>query len=250
MIKITMQISRPCSIENWRRHQSINSKTKEALYPQTSRGSQTLIRIFPLWASSIFLATPIGIQINLVVLQALTMDCRLGPHFKIPAGSILVSVSTFFCIAIILSSTSKAHVGEAHWPVSNPPPTNRSRPRVECGQHGCFCTGGVREMHCRHLSPPPKRPTRWCHHAHVVVEAGTCRHWRGISFPGTSVLILPRVSDVAQKHGHGDDRTDHKDCILFEHCCDRVCLEGDGVVTGQYRKWEGRLCVLNVVGWC
>ncbi|XP_057484661.1 protein NRT1/ PTR FAMILY 2.6-like [Actinidia eriantha] len=64
---------------------------------------KTLIRIFPLWASSIVLATPIAIQINLVVLQPLTMDRRLGPHFKIPAGSILVSVSTFFCIAIILS---------------------------------------------------------------------------------------------------------------------------------------------------
>ena len=103
------------------------------------------------------------------------------------------------------------------------------------------------------LSPPPEQPTRWCHHAHVSVvvgaTAGTCRHWRGISFPGTSVLVLPRVSDITQKHDHGNDRTDHKDCLLFEHCRDWVCSEGDRVVTGQYRQWEGRLCVLNVVGW-
>ncbi|KAG5515433.1 hypothetical protein RHGRI_036476 [Rhododendron griersonianum] len=64
---------------------------------------KTLIRIFPLWSSSIFLGTPIGIQTSLLVLQALTMDRRLGPHFTIPAGSMLVSVSFFVCIALILS---------------------------------------------------------------------------------------------------------------------------------------------------
>ncbi|XP_058199691.1 protein NRT1/ PTR FAMILY 2.3-like isoform X1 [Rhododendron vialii] len=64
---------------------------------------KTLIRIFPLWSSSIFLGTPIGIQTSLLVLQALTMDRRLGPHFTIPAGSMLVSVFFFVCIALILS---------------------------------------------------------------------------------------------------------------------------------------------------
>ncbi|GFZ20503.1 major facilitator superfamily protein [Actinidia rufa] len=170
------------------------------------------------------------------------MDHRLGPHFKIPAGSILVCVNLLLNRHPPLQSTNKAHMAEAHWPVSNPPPTNKSQPRVEHGQHGCFCTGGVREMHCRHLSPPPERPTGWCHHAHVSVvvgaTAGTCRRWKGILFPGTSVLVLPKVSDVPQKHDHGNDRTDHKDCLLFEHCRDRVCSEGDRVVTGQYRQWE------------
>ncbi|XP_030968294.1 protein NRT1/ PTR FAMILY 2.3-like [Quercus lobata] len=51
---------------------------------------KTLFRIFPLWSSSIFLGTPIGVQLSLTVIQALTMDRHLGPHFQIPAGSILV----------------------------------------------------------------------------------------------------------------------------------------------------------------
>ncbi|KAG4191769.1 hypothetical protein ERO13_A07G115500v2 [Gossypium hirsutum] len=51
---------------------------------------KTLVRILPLWSSSIFLATPIAIQNSLTVLQALNMDRHLGQHLKIPAGSILV----------------------------------------------------------------------------------------------------------------------------------------------------------------
>ncbi|KAL4610296.1 hypothetical protein ACB092_08G041000 [Castanea dentata] len=63
---------------------------------------KTLFRIFPLWSSSIFLGTPIGVQASLTVIQALTMDRHLGPHFQIPAGSILVisliSTATFLTI--------------------------------------------------------------------------------------------------------------------------------------------------------
>jgi peptide/histidine transporter 3/4 len=51
-----------------------------------------IIGILPLWTSSIFLATPIAIQSSLTVLQALVMDRSLGPHFKIPPGSVLVMV--------------------------------------------------------------------------------------------------------------------------------------------------------------
>ncbi|EXC33223.1 Nitrate excretion transporter 1 [Morus notabilis] len=53
---------------------------------------KNLMRIFPLWSSSIFLSTPIAILLSLTILQALTMDVHLGPHFKIPASSILVLV--------------------------------------------------------------------------------------------------------------------------------------------------------------
>ncbi|KAJ7947757.1 protein NRT1/ PTR FAMILY 2.7-like [Quillaja saponaria] len=53
---------------------------------------KTVIRILPLWSTSIFLSTPIAIQSSLTVLQALSMDRHLGPHFKIPAGSIIVLV--------------------------------------------------------------------------------------------------------------------------------------------------------------
>ncbi|KAJ4979102.1 hypothetical protein NE237_009882 [Protea cynaroides] len=51
---------------------------------------KTLLRLFPLWSSGIFLSTPIGVQISLTILQALTMDRHVGPHFQIPAGSFLV----------------------------------------------------------------------------------------------------------------------------------------------------------------
>ncbi|KAK8641529.1 hypothetical protein V6N13_010928 [Hibiscus sabdariffa] len=53
---------------------------------------KSLIRILPLWASTVFLATPIAIQNNMTVLQALAMDPHLGPNFKIPAGSITIVV--------------------------------------------------------------------------------------------------------------------------------------------------------------
>ncbi|KAL6967373.1 hypothetical protein U1Q18_033183 [Sarracenia purpurea var. burkii] len=63
---------------------------------------KTLIRIFPLWSTSILLAIPIGIQLSLIVLQALTMDRHLGPHFQIPAGSIIIFESIFICISLFL----------------------------------------------------------------------------------------------------------------------------------------------------
>ncbi|OVA07436.1 Proton-dependent oligopeptide transporter family [Macleaya cordata] len=63
---------------------------------------KTLIRIFPLWSTSIFLSIPIGIQSSLVVLQALTMDRHIGPHFKVPAGSFIVSTLTSTAIFLPL----------------------------------------------------------------------------------------------------------------------------------------------------
>ena len=62
-----------------------------------------IIRIFPLWSSNIFLGTPIEVLTSLTILQALTMDCHLGPHFQIPAVSILVVrlITTAIFITII-----------------------------------------------------------------------------------------------------------------------------------------------------
>ncbi|MED6180072.1 hypothetical protein PIB30_006885 [Stylosanthes scabra] len=60
-----------------------------------------VIGILPLWTSSIFLSTPIGMVSSLSVLQALVMDDQIGPHFKIPAGSIGVIV--LFSASIFLS---------------------------------------------------------------------------------------------------------------------------------------------------
>ncbi|KAI3957006.1 hypothetical protein MKW92_043045 [Papaver armeniacum] len=63
---------------------------------------KTVIRIIPLWFSSFFLSTQIGIQSSLAVLQALRMDRHIGTHnFKIPAGSFLV----FTLVATAISLT-------------------------------------------------------------------------------------------------------------------------------------------------
>ncbi|KAK6926851.1 Proton-dependent oligopeptide transporter family [Dillenia turbinata] len=60
---------------------------------------KSLIRIFPVWSSNLFVSTPIGIITSLLVLQALTTDRQIGSHFKIAAGSfpvvIIVSASFF-----------------------------------------------------------------------------------------------------------------------------------------------------------
>ncbi|KAK4719913.1 hypothetical protein R3W88_018251 [Solanum pinnatisectum] len=53
---------------------------------------KTLITILPLWSTSFFLSTTIGVQLSFSVLQALAMDRHVGPHFQIPAGSILIFV--------------------------------------------------------------------------------------------------------------------------------------------------------------
>ncbi|XP_068636330.1 protein NRT1/ PTR FAMILY 2.7-like [Aristolochia californica] len=50
---------------------------------------KALMRIIPVWSTSILLSTPIAIQSNLTVLQALSMDRHLSPHLKVPAGSFI-----------------------------------------------------------------------------------------------------------------------------------------------------------------
>ncbi|KAL3653089.1 hypothetical protein CASFOL_002770 [Castilleja foliolosa] len=65
---------------------------------------KSLIRIFPLWSTGLFLCTPLAIQLSLSILQALTMDRHLGgSHFQIPAGSmpVFILISTSFFIFII-----------------------------------------------------------------------------------------------------------------------------------------------------
>ena len=60
---------------------------------------KAILRLVPLWVAIIFVSTPIAMQTSLIVLQALVMDRGLGPHFKVPAGSlqvvIMISASTF-----------------------------------------------------------------------------------------------------------------------------------------------------------
>ncbi|KAE8734444.1 Glyceraldehyde-3-phosphate dehydrogenase-like family protein [Hibiscus syriacus] len=63
---------------------------------------KTLIIIFPVFASTVLLCTPLAVQTNMTVLQAIAMDRHLGSNFKIPAGSIaivgLISSATFIAL--------------------------------------------------------------------------------------------------------------------------------------------------------
>ncbi|XAR60492.1 Nitrate-transporting ATPase [Bertholletia excelsa] len=61
-----------------------------------------IIKIFPLWSTGVLLSTPLAIQASLATLQALTMDRHLGPHFKVPAGSMIVFILIATCFTIIL----------------------------------------------------------------------------------------------------------------------------------------------------
>jgi peptide/histidine transporter 3/4 len=63
---------------------------------------KSLMRIFPILSSGIFLSTPIGVLMSLTVLQALTMDRHLRPHFKIPAGTVIVFILTSTAISLTL----------------------------------------------------------------------------------------------------------------------------------------------------
>ncbi|KAF3455073.1 hypothetical protein FNV43_RR05521 [Rhamnella rubrinervis] len=63
---------------------------------------KTLIRIFPIISSGIFLSTPVAVQSSLTVLQALTVDRHIGQHFKIPAGSMIIFVLTSAAISVTL----------------------------------------------------------------------------------------------------------------------------------------------------
>ncbi|KAH7836685.1 hypothetical protein Vadar_004360 [Vaccinium darrowii] len=60
-----------------------------------------VIRLVPLWSTGILLSTPLAIQASLFVLQALTMDRRLGPHFTVPAASMLIFLLIFTPLTII-----------------------------------------------------------------------------------------------------------------------------------------------------
>ncbi|CAK9147398.1 unnamed protein product, partial [Ilex paraguariensis] len=69
-----------------------NAKPWKLCTLQQVEDFKSLIKIFPLWTSGVFLCIPIVIQQSLPIIQALTMDRHLGPRFQIPSGSITVFI--------------------------------------------------------------------------------------------------------------------------------------------------------------
>ncbi|CAA0811952.1 Protein NRT1/ PTR FAMILY 2.7 [Striga hermonthica] len=90
---------------------ALRSETKDSMQVQDKsctvkevENLKALIKIFPLWSTGLFLCTPLAIQLSLSVIQALSMDRRLGgSHFRIPAGSmpVFILISTSLSILII-----------------------------------------------------------------------------------------------------------------------------------------------------
>lgn len=63
---------------------------------------KAVLRILPLWSSSIVLSVAFGTQINFTVLQALAMDRALGGGFTVPAGSMTVVILVSIVVSLIL----------------------------------------------------------------------------------------------------------------------------------------------------
>nr|CAB3461808.1 unnamed protein product [Digitaria exilis] len=62
---------------------------------------KTVVRILPLWTTSIVLSVAFGTQINFTVLQGLAMDRALG-RFTVPAGSMSVVILMSIVISLVL----------------------------------------------------------------------------------------------------------------------------------------------------
>ncbi|CAA7398231.1 unnamed protein product [Spirodela intermedia] len=63
---------------------------------------KAVLRILPLWSTSILLSTSIGILLALTVLQALSLDRHIGHRFFLPAGSLVVSTLSACAVSIAL----------------------------------------------------------------------------------------------------------------------------------------------------
>ncbi|CAN6342429.1 unnamed protein product [Urochloa humidicola] len=63
---------------------------------------KAVVRILPLWSTSIVLSVAFGTQINFTILQALAMDRALGGGFTVPAGSMTVVVLVSVVTSLVL----------------------------------------------------------------------------------------------------------------------------------------------------
>ncbi|KAK1285827.1 Nitrate excretion transporter 1 [Acorus calamus] len=67
---------------------------------------KTLIKLFPLWSSSILITVTVGIQLSMTVLQALKMDRHIGRTFSVPPGSF--SIASLASVALTLPILDRA----------------------------------------------------------------------------------------------------------------------------------------------
>ncbi|XP_010425993.1 PREDICTED: protein NRT1/ PTR FAMILY 2.3-like [Camelina sativa] len=65
---------------------------------------KAVLRLIPLWLAIMLVSTPIVVQASMMILQGLVTDRGLGPHFKVPAGSLQVITIISACIVIIINN--------------------------------------------------------------------------------------------------------------------------------------------------
>ncbi|XP_073147763.1 protein NRT1/ PTR FAMILY 2.7-like isoform X2 [Henckelia pumila] len=204
-----------------------------------------IIRIIPLWSTSIFLGTPIGIQASLSVLQALNMDRNLSRHFQVPAGSIMVVpfVSTAICLSVFdryISPLWKKIRGKNLTPLQ----------QIGLGHvinTASMAVSALVESKRRHvaahsLQPQVRADAHCCRFKHssgavsCLVGSTTSNSWHrgGLSFSRTSCIVLSRIPRFPQKHELCNECDAYWDCLLFEHCCHRFPEKSDTMVARQY----------------
>ncbi|KAG7633409.1 MFS transporter superfamily [Arabidopsis suecica] len=81
-----------------------NNNTWRLCSVQEVEDFKAVLRLVPLWTSVMFLSAPLAVQMSMTVLQAMVMDRKLGPHFKVSAGSMQVIALVSGCVFIILNN--------------------------------------------------------------------------------------------------------------------------------------------------
>lgn len=214
-----LQLSEPCCAENRRSLQSwrLHCKPRRLCTIQLVENHKTLVRVFPLWSSNIFVSTPIVIQSTLTILQVLTMDRHLGnSHFKIPAGFMLVLVLISTCISLPLIDHFLSPICHK---LIHQSPTPLQRLGLDHGlniisMHGRFSVSGVEASQKSKLLKIPWYPCQPCGYAHS---------WFWL---------------VLEKHGNCSGCSDSRHCFLLGHSFDWSCSKSYRMVTGWYKSRE------------
>nr|CAD1841795.1 unnamed protein product [Ananas comosus var. bracteatus] len=154
-----------------------------------------LIRIIPVWAAGIICFVALAQQWTFAVLQALTMDRHLGPHFQIPAGSFatiaLLTLTLFIPIydQLFVPSLDAS-------PRDNIAPTARSGPGDLRLLHGGGRTGRREAEALRHRPRrrfAPLRPV-------ACAAARSLGRRRGVQRGGSDRVLQPAVPRANAVH--------------------------------------------------
>ncbi|KAJ6767906.1 PROTEIN NRT1/ PTR FAMILY 2.6-RELATED [Salix koriyanagi] len=186
---------------------------------------KTLFKIMPLWSSSILLSTSIAMINSLTVLQALTMDRHLGPHFKIPAGSFLV-----FCI--LATALSIFIIDRFLLPLWKKLTRRSLKPLQQIGighvinmfamvGSASVETWRLRVVRNLHLDGEPPGSVVPMSGLWLVVPMLILGVGERFSFSRSGCVVLPRISQVAKKYFYCNDIIVDRDRILSEYSNNR-----------------------------